>query len=167
LLVYLLIWIECMKLNVVFVFLIPVSGLDMNITQFLKSLGLEHLRDIFETEQVSVEWLLCVLKINSNSLILKESEKMTSHLQKKINSSKKSAVMNELANAFQWSRDKSICLFDLAISGFHFLKKWWLLIWLVFWELHVGFELTFEHKWLLENLGGNITCTLPCSSLDI
>lgn len=25
----------------------------MNITQFLKSLGLEHLRDIFETEQVS------------------------------------------------------------------------------------------------------------------
>lgn len=44
-----------MKLNVVFVFLIPVSGLDMNITQFLKSLGLEHLRDIFETEQVSVE----------------------------------------------------------------------------------------------------------------
>lgn len=156
-----------MKLNVGFVFLIPVSGLDMNITQFLKSLGLEHLRDIFETEQVSVEWLLCVLKINFNSLILKESEKITSHLQKKINSSKKSAVMNELANAFQWSRDKSICLFDLAISGFHFLKKWWLLIWLVFWELHVGFELTFEHKWLLENLGGNITCTLPCSSLDI
>ena len=30
-----------------------VAGLDMNISQFLKSLGLEHLRDIFETEQVS------------------------------------------------------------------------------------------------------------------
>lgn len=29
-----------------------VIGLDMNISQFLKSLGLEHLRDIFETEQV-------------------------------------------------------------------------------------------------------------------
>lgn len=27
--------------------------LDMNISQFLKSLGLEHLRDIFEREQVS------------------------------------------------------------------------------------------------------------------
>lgn len=26
--------------------------LDMNISQFLKSLGLEHLRDIFEREQV-------------------------------------------------------------------------------------------------------------------
>lgn len=40
-------------------FLITVSGLDMNITQFLKSLGLEHLRDIFETEQVSVKCFLC------------------------------------------------------------------------------------------------------------
>nr|XP_021516505.1 tankyrase-1 [Meriones unguiculatus] len=29
-----------------------VAGLDMNISQFLKSLGLEHLRDIFETEQI-------------------------------------------------------------------------------------------------------------------
>lgn len=27
--------------------------LDMNISQFLKSLGLDHLRDIFEREQVS------------------------------------------------------------------------------------------------------------------
>ena len=27
--------------------------LDMNISQFLKTLGLEHLRDIFEREQVS------------------------------------------------------------------------------------------------------------------
>lgn len=26
--------------------------LDMNISQFMKSLGLEHLRDIFEREQV-------------------------------------------------------------------------------------------------------------------
>lgn len=64
-------------------FLITVSGLDMNITQFLKSLGLEHLRDIFETEQVSVKCFLCVLKIGFNSLILKESKKTTSHLQKK------------------------------------------------------------------------------------
>lgn len=30
-----------------------VAMLDMNISQFLKSLGLEHLRDIFEREQVS------------------------------------------------------------------------------------------------------------------
>lgn len=30
-----------------------VTMLDMNISQFLKSLGLEHLRDIFEREQVS------------------------------------------------------------------------------------------------------------------
>lgn len=37
-----------------------VAGLDMNISQFLKSLGLEHLRDIFETEQVS-SCLLCQL----------------------------------------------------------------------------------------------------------
>lgn len=29
--------------------------LDMNISQFLKSLGLEHLRDIFEREQVSLK----------------------------------------------------------------------------------------------------------------
>uniref|UniRef100_A0A8C0ZDE7 Poly [ADP-ribose] polymerase n=1 Tax=Cyanistes caeruleus TaxID=156563 RepID=A0A8C0ZDE7_CYACU len=34
-----------------------VSGLDMNITQFLKSLGLEHLRDIFETEQITLDVL--------------------------------------------------------------------------------------------------------------
>lgn len=32
----------------------------MNITQFLKSLGLEHLRDIFETEQVSGKPHLCL-----------------------------------------------------------------------------------------------------------
>lgn len=30
-----------------------VTMLDMNISQFLKSLGLDHLRDIFEREQVS------------------------------------------------------------------------------------------------------------------
>lgn len=30
-----------------------VTVLDMNISQFLKSLGLDHLRDIFEREQVS------------------------------------------------------------------------------------------------------------------
>lgn len=29
-----------------------IAVLDMNISQFLKSLGLEHLRDIFEREQV-------------------------------------------------------------------------------------------------------------------
>lgn len=29
-----------------------VTVLDMNISQFLKSLGLEHLRDILEREQV-------------------------------------------------------------------------------------------------------------------
>lgn len=63
--------------------LITVSGLDMNITQFLKSLGLEHLRDIFETEQVSVKCFLCTLKVDFNSRILKESKKMISHLQKK------------------------------------------------------------------------------------
>ncbi|OXB84069.1 UNVERIFIED_CONTAM: hypothetical protein H355_012187, partial [Colinus virginianus] len=34
-----------------------VSSLDMNITQFLKSLGLEHLRDIFETEQITLDVL--------------------------------------------------------------------------------------------------------------
>uniref|UniRef100_A0A8C4KEG9 Poly [ADP-ribose] polymerase n=1 Tax=Dromaius novaehollandiae TaxID=8790 RepID=A0A8C4KEG9_DRONO len=34
-----------------------VAGLDMNITQFLKSLGLEHLRDIFETEQITLDVL--------------------------------------------------------------------------------------------------------------
>lgn len=38
--------------NFVFVLLI-VAMLDMNISQFMKSLGLEHLRDIFEREQVS------------------------------------------------------------------------------------------------------------------
>uniref|UniRef100_A0A3B3ZAA5 Poly [ADP-ribose] polymerase n=1 Tax=Periophthalmus magnuspinnatus TaxID=409849 RepID=A0A3B3ZAA5_9GOBI len=31
--------------------------LDMNITQFLKSLGLEHLRDIFEREQITLDVL--------------------------------------------------------------------------------------------------------------
>lgn len=35
---------------------IPVAMLDMNIGQFLKSLGLEHIREIFEREQVSVHW---------------------------------------------------------------------------------------------------------------
>ncbi|XP_016278272.2 poly [ADP-ribose] polymerase tankyrase-1 isoform X1 [Monodelphis domestica] len=34
-----------------------VTGLDMNISQFLKSLGLEHLRDIFETEQITLDVL--------------------------------------------------------------------------------------------------------------
>ncbi|KAG8454387.1 hypothetical protein GDO86_000853 [Hymenochirus boettgeri] len=34
-----------------------VTGLDMNINQFLKSLGLEHLRDIFETEQITLDVL--------------------------------------------------------------------------------------------------------------
>ncbi|XP_066430624.1 poly [ADP-ribose] polymerase tankyrase-1 isoform X2 [Eleutherodactylus coqui] len=34
-----------------------VVGLDMNINQFLKSLGLEHLRDIFETEQITLDVL--------------------------------------------------------------------------------------------------------------
>lgn len=34
-------------------FFFTVTMLDMNISQFLKSLGLEHLRDIFEREQVS------------------------------------------------------------------------------------------------------------------
>ncbi|XP_066509234.1 poly [ADP-ribose] polymerase tankyrase-1-like isoform X2 [Hoplias malabaricus] len=33
------------------------AGLDMNITQFLKSLGLEHLRDIFEREQITLDVL--------------------------------------------------------------------------------------------------------------
>lgn len=32
-----------------------VAMLDMNISQFLKSLGLEHIRDIFEREQVSLQ----------------------------------------------------------------------------------------------------------------
>ncbi|XP_078252093.1 poly [ADP-ribose] polymerase tankyrase-1 [Rhinoraja longicauda] len=34
-----------------------VTVLDMNITQFLKSLGLEHLRDIFEREQITLDVL--------------------------------------------------------------------------------------------------------------
>ncbi|XP_038660428.1 poly [ADP-ribose] polymerase tankyrase-1 isoform X2 [Scyliorhinus canicula] len=34
-----------------------VTVLDMNINQFLKSLGLEHLRDIFEREQISLDVL--------------------------------------------------------------------------------------------------------------
>ncbi|KAM4808667.1 poly [ADP-ribose] polymerase tankyrase-1 isoform 2-T2 [Rhinophrynus dorsalis] len=34
-----------------------VTVLDMNINQFLKSLGLEHLRDIFETEQITLDVL--------------------------------------------------------------------------------------------------------------
>uniref|UniRef100_A0A672NNB8 Poly [ADP-ribose] polymerase n=1 Tax=Sinocyclocheilus grahami TaxID=75366 RepID=A0A672NNB8_SINGR len=34
-----------------------VTILDMNISQFLKSLGLEHLRDIFEREQISLDVL--------------------------------------------------------------------------------------------------------------
>uniref|UniRef100_A0A4W4E2T3 Poly [ADP-ribose] polymerase n=1 Tax=Electrophorus electricus TaxID=8005 RepID=A0A4W4E2T3_ELEEL len=34
-----------------------VAVLDMNITQFLKSLGLEHLRDIFEREQITLDVL--------------------------------------------------------------------------------------------------------------
>ncbi|XP_016389700.1 tankyrase-1-like [Sinocyclocheilus rhinocerous] len=33
------------------------SVLDMNISQFLKSLGLEHLRDIFESEQITLDVL--------------------------------------------------------------------------------------------------------------
>lgn len=41
--------------------LLAVTMLDMNISQFLKSLGLEHLRDIFEREQVSANnWTYCV-----------------------------------------------------------------------------------------------------------
>ncbi|XP_018099069.1 poly [ADP-ribose] polymerase tankyrase-1 isoform X3 [Xenopus laevis] len=34
-----------------------VTVLDININQFLKSLGLEHLRDIFETEQITLDVL--------------------------------------------------------------------------------------------------------------
>ncbi|XP_043916872.1 poly [ADP-ribose] polymerase tankyrase-1 [Protopterus annectens] len=34
-----------------------VAGIDMNINQFLKSLGLEHLRDIFEREQITLDVL--------------------------------------------------------------------------------------------------------------
>ncbi|XP_078532364.1 poly [ADP-ribose] polymerase tankyrase-1 isoform X5 [Lissotriton helveticus] len=34
-----------------------VTALDININQFLKSLGLEHLRDIFETEQITLDVL--------------------------------------------------------------------------------------------------------------
>uniref|UniRef100_A0A3Q4B770 Poly [ADP-ribose] polymerase n=1 Tax=Mola mola TaxID=94237 RepID=A0A3Q4B770_MOLML len=37
--------------------LFVVAMLDMNISQFLKSLGLEHLRDIFEREQISLDVL--------------------------------------------------------------------------------------------------------------
>lgn len=41
--------------------LFTVTMLDINISQFLKSLGLEHLRDIFEREQVSASlmWQNC------------------------------------------------------------------------------------------------------------
>lgn len=38
--------------DVVIFFFFLVAMLDMNISQFMKSLGLEHLRDIFEREQV-------------------------------------------------------------------------------------------------------------------
>lgn len=41
--------------------------LDMNISQFLKSLGLEHLRDIFEREQVS--YLKMFLKLFEHACI--------------------------------------------------------------------------------------------------
>ncbi|XP_014351008.1 poly [ADP-ribose] polymerase tankyrase-1 isoform X3 [Latimeria chalumnae] len=34
-----------------------VAGFDMNINQFLKSLGLDHLRDIFEREQITLDVL--------------------------------------------------------------------------------------------------------------
>ncbi|MCJ8746562.1 hypothetical protein PDJAM_G00143400 [Pangasius djambal] len=37
--------------------LFHVAVLDMNITQFLKSLGLDHLRDIFEREQITLDVL--------------------------------------------------------------------------------------------------------------
>uniref|UniRef100_A0AAY4B662 Poly [ADP-ribose] polymerase n=1 Tax=Denticeps clupeoides TaxID=299321 RepID=A0AAY4B662_9TELE len=35
----------------------PVTILDMNISQFLKSIGLDHLRDIFEREQITLDVL--------------------------------------------------------------------------------------------------------------
>uniref|UniRef100_A0A3Q2XB04 Poly [ADP-ribose] polymerase n=1 Tax=Hippocampus comes TaxID=109280 RepID=A0A3Q2XB04_HIPCM len=38
--------------------LASVTMLDMNISQFLKSLGLEHLRDIFEREQITLDVLV-------------------------------------------------------------------------------------------------------------
>ena len=40
------------KFCVVF-FYFPVPGIDFSITQFVRNLGLEHLMDIFEREQVS------------------------------------------------------------------------------------------------------------------
>lgn len=45
----------------IFMILFTVTMLDINISQFLKSLGLEHLRDIFEREQVSASmmWQNC------------------------------------------------------------------------------------------------------------
>lgn len=41
----------------IFMILFTVTMLDINISQFLKSLGLEHLRDIFEREQVSASMM--------------------------------------------------------------------------------------------------------------
>lgn len=45
----------------IFLISFTVTMLDINISQFLKSLGLEHLRDIFEREQVSASlmWQNC------------------------------------------------------------------------------------------------------------
>lgn len=56
-----------------------VAMLDMNISQFLKSLGLEHLRDIFEREQVScVKKNLCeYLKLKHKRLLVAKRNKST------------------------------------------------------------------------------------------
>lgn len=68
----------------------------MNITQFLKSLGLEHLRDIFETEQVSVKCFLCFEeRLQFPDFKRERKDDFTSA------GKKTGAVMNALANAFQ------------------------------------------------------------------
>lgn len=95
----------------------------MNITQFLKSLGLEHLRDIFETEQVSGMPLLDLSDIFI-FLIEKGKEKpQTSHLQK----NKCVQVFfrfsaNELPDTIWWSCKTHESIFSCWIkvsSSFH------------------------------------------------
>lgn len=60
-----------------------VTILDMNISQFLKSLGLEHLRDIFEREQVrSLPRIKPISIISISSVPLHTLNCQLSHVEK-------------------------------------------------------------------------------------
>lgn len=46
----------------------PVSGVDFSINQFVRNLGLEHLIDIFEREQVSGYFVSRYSGLESNAI---------------------------------------------------------------------------------------------------